>query len=100
GGGGVGRGGGGRRESADEVGSPVAGGRRDRGCGRRARGRIGEDLSARRDDEGVDPDHVALVPIALDGDDLPLTFGGRDRILPGEVLVGRIDAGRRRDGLP
>ena len=60
---------------------------------------VADDLAAGRHDEGVDPDHVALVPVGLDTDHLLLALGRLDHLVPGEARFGRIDAGRLRGRL-
>ena len=80
-------------ERADDLGRLVARRRRH------GRGRVGaevgvlDDLSAPGGDQGVDPDHVALVAPALHADPLVLRLGGFDHLLPREIGGRGVDTG-------
>ena len=60
---------------------------------------VADDLAAGRHDQGVDPDHVALVPVGLHPDHLVLALGRLDHLVPGEARRGGVDAGRLRGRL-
>ena len=81
---------------ADDRRGGVAGRRVDGGSGVLALVDVGDDLPTRRQDQRVDPHHVALVAARLDADDLALLDGGLDHLVPGEVGRGGVDAGGLR----